>query len=493
VFVVGVLSFFLVRSTSEDMGRNGYRVWGRFHDATGLVDKSRVEIAGLSVGQIISRTLEPASRVKITIRIKPGVVLYENAVIEKKAGSMLGDYSLEIDPGTPLVFVGGERRPMRKLRDGDEIKDVREPTEMAQIIDALGTLMPIMKGILGDVHTLTSGSLADIATGVDELIAQNSALLDDLLDRVDAIAGDVDDVTTAEADDVRASIRNVREITDGVRDLVASTRGQLRDTSGATHGSLEQLQDALASLDHTVRNVEEVTSRIERGDGTVGRFATDDELGDDLGELSSNVGTLVGGINRLQTIVSLRGEYDVLSGAGTGIVAVRLQSRPDRFFLVELVEDAVGARSVTTTATNSSLTGMSSATNIVTSQDKLLFSFMVGKTWKPFTARFGIKESTAGLGADLAGFDDRLTLSLDVFDALTNRYPRVKSTVALAPFGQIFYLIAGGTDMLNPQRARPGLPQGFDVFAGAQFVFNDEDLKTILFALGGAASGATSH
>jgi phospholipid/cholesterol/gamma-HCH transport system substrate-binding protein len=493
VFVVGVLSFFLVRSTSEDMGRDGYRVWGRFRDATGLVDKSRVEIAGVSIGQIISRTLEPASRVKITLRIKPGVVLYENAVIEKKAGSVLGDYSLEIDPGTPYVFVGGDRRPMRTLRDGDEIKDVREPTEMAQIIDALGTIVPIMHDILSDVHTLTSGSLANIATNVDELIAENSELLDDLLDRVDTIAGDIDDITTAEADDVRASIRNVREITDGVRDLVASTRGNLQDTQGAARSSIDQLNDALTNLDRAVSNVNEVTQRIERGDGTVGRLATDDELGSNVEEVSSDVGTIVGGINRLQTIVVLRGEYNVLSGGGTGIVAVRLQSRPDRFFLVELVEDAVGARSVETTATKSSLTGMSSATTITNSQDKLRFSFMVGKTWKPFTARFGIKESTAGIGADLVGFDDRLSLSVDVFDALTNRYPRVKPALALAPFGRIFYLVAGATDLLNPQRAQPGLPQGFDVFGGVQFVFNDLDLKTILFAAGGAASTAASH
>jgi phospholipid/cholesterol/gamma-HCH transport system substrate-binding protein len=99
VFVVAVLSFFLVRSTSEDMGSNGYRVWGQFHDATGLVDKSRVEIAGVSIGQIISRTLEPASRVRITIRIKPGVILYENAVIEKKAGSVLGGLLMTAEGG----------------------------------------------------------------------------------------------------------------------------------------------------------------------------------------------------------------------------------------------------------------------------------------------------------------------------------------------------------------------------------------------------------
>ena len=173
---------------------NGYRVWGRFHDATGprrQVTRRGSRQQSPSGRSIISRTLEPASRVRITIRIKPGVVLYENAVIEKKAGSVLGDYSLEIDPGTPFVFVGGDRRPMRTLRDGDEIKDVREPTEMAQICRRTRDYPRCRsrkRRPRQPLHALTSGSLTNIANAVDALIAENSELLDDLLARVDAMS-----------------------------------------------------------------------------------------------------------------------------------------------------------------------------------------------------------------------------------------------------------------------------------------------------------------
>ena len=54
------ISYLLVRSTSERHGAaRGYTVWALFHDASGLFEKSRVLTAGISVGQIEKRELDP--------------------------------------------------------------------------------------------------------------------------------------------------------------------------------------------------------------------------------------------------------------------------------------------------------------------------------------------------------------------------------------------------------------------------------------------------
>ena len=126
VLVVGVLSYWLVRSVNEHAGGSeGYSVWAVFRDASGLFEKSRVQTAGISVGQIESRGLyENTARAKITIRMQPKIVLYENAVATKKSASLLGEYYIEIDPGTEYKEVNGQRVKMQKLKDGDEIKNV---------------------------------------------------------------------------------------------------------------------------------------------------------------------------------------------------------------------------------------------------------------------------------------------------------------------------------------------------------------------------------
>ena len=123
VLFVAVFSYWLIRATNERGARSeGYTVYGLFHDAAGLFEKSRVQTAGISVGQIDKRELDAKTiRAKITVRIKPEITLYENAVVAKKSASLLGEYYLEIDPGSAFAEVDGQKKAMRVLKDGDQI------------------------------------------------------------------------------------------------------------------------------------------------------------------------------------------------------------------------------------------------------------------------------------------------------------------------------------------------------------------------------------
>ena len=47
--------------------------------------------------------------------------------------------------------------------------------------------------------------------------------------------------------------------------------------------------------------METVTGRLERGEGTLGRLSKDEQLIDDVEEMTDTLGQFVGGISRLQT------------------------------------------------------------------------------------------------------------------------------------------------------------------------------------------------
>ena len=470
VLIVGAISYKLVRSVDDrKTGGEGYVVYGIFHDASGLFEKSRVMTAGISVGTIEKRELVPATaRAKIWIRIAPNITLYENAVVAKKSASLLGEYYLEIDPGTEYKEVDGRPQKQRKLVNGDEIKHVLEPVAFGDMMASIGTLIPVMREILQDVRTLTSGPISDIANNVNELIERNSLAIDRLLGRVEHIATTVDRVTTAEADDVTQSLKNIREITESIKGLIGTTHEQVAKLGDKGGSSLEKLQASIDNLDRTMKNVEEITE---------------------------DAGSFVKSITRLQTIVGLRSEYNFLTSSFKNYLSIQLMPRPDKFYLIELVEDPRGYRSKTLTVTNNSQTGTSSETK-VTLTEQLRFTLQFGKrvSLSPNTAiggRFGIKESTGGVAGDLYLFRDRLLLSVDVFDAKANRYPRIKATMAYAIWQRNLFLIAGADDMANYVRA-PGGGALFDYFAGLQLTFNDEDLRSLLLFGGGAAAGAAS-
>jgi len=500
VVIVAAISYFLIRSTSEHSSNGkGVAVYGLFHDASGLFEKSRVQTAGIAVGQIDKRELDAATaKAKITIRMLPSITLYENAVVAKKSASLLGEYYLEIDPGTPIGLDHGQRREMRKLKDGDQILRVIEPTQMGDMLNDVATLLPILHDILEDVRKLTSGTITDIADNINKLIESNSDTLGRLLERVDTIAANVEGVTSTEAGDVKASIKNVRDITDSIKSLVGTTQGQIAGTGNKMQGSIDRLQNTLDNLDKSMKNIESITDRIDKGEGTVGHVLNDDTIARNVEDITENASGFIRGVTKLQTIVGLRTEYNILANTLKNYLSVQIMPRPDKFYLIELIEDPRGYSNTVLTATHSSPGGFGTAITTTTS-DALRFSLMFGKRISfggvTVAGRFGIKESTGGVGGDLYLFDDRLELSADVFgfaQSTVGQNPRVKVAVAGEVWNKTLFLVAGADDLLNYHRGEAGTGGGFDWFVGGQLRFNDEDLKSLLLVGGGAAAGAAS-
>ncbi|MBW2735382.1 MAG: MCE family protein [Deltaproteobacteria bacterium] len=159
-------------------------VFAYFKDATLLVEKSRVQISGLNVGYITSRELNvrpprpdliAAKRfAKISVVLNRPVTLYTNTIIYKRAASLLGDFYLEIDPGTyEWVDDKGKRHVGETIKDGDELLFVVEATTTSGVIRQVSDLMPTVKALLQDVRKFTKGPLHSIGKNIDDGITEN--------------------------------------------------------------------------------------------------------------------------------------------------------------------------------------------------------------------------------------------------------------------------------------------------------------------------------
>jgi phospholipid/cholesterol/gamma-HCH transport system substrate-binding protein len=491
VVLAGAYSVFMY--TSESTTREGYTLHAYFTDALGLFDKSGVRSAGIDIGRIESKVFDTESgKAKIVIRLNKGIVLYENAAVSKRSASLLGEFYLDIDPGTPYIAVAGGSRKARVLAEGDRIVNVNEATNVGQILDQVNLTLPVLQQILRDVQSITAGPVKQIAENANELVARNSIVLERLLQRVDNIASHVESITRTESDDIKVTLRNVREISEGLKSLVGKTEGEVSGTGQELRSSVKSLQKSIDSLERSLSNVETVTDRLKEGEGTAGRLLADDTIANNIEQITEDAGGFVRSLTRLQTIVGVRTEYNWLAKTFKNYFSVQLAPRPDKFYLIEVVDDPRGFREVVRTTTQSSDRGLVEETTVKNSLDRLRFSLMFGKRVGFFTGRLGIKESTGGVGADLHFLADRLTLSVDAFDARSNTYPRVQGRGTLALYDQNVFIYAGVDDVINHRRASAGGGAFFDWFFGLQLLFRDEDLKTLLL-FGGSSLGGPAR
>jgi phospholipid/cholesterol/gamma-HCH transport system substrate-binding protein len=514
VVLAGLLAFYFGSKYVNEKGGGGYKIhfWAHFHDASGLVSKSWVTIAGLTAGSIYDRGLDQGMA-RITIEVDTKIDVYDNAVLYKKSASLLGQYYLELDPGTESTTMpDGSVVHHRLLNDWDQIQNVVEPASMDSILRSVGDTVPVLKDTLTQVDNLVKGPVQDIAHDVDrttqdldDTIKQNQAVLNDTLARIDRIAGNVEDATGGTTPgDVHAILDTTKDAVGKLDDAI--TKADLPATAQSLRAALDRISASVDQVQHTVDNLSQITDTVRSGQGTVGELLEDPEVADNVAKTISNTEELTGdaagfvhSITRFQTIVGLRSEYNIEEQAMKSYVQLVLAPRPDKYYLIELVSDPRGVFSRTTTTScvgNPQCQTGQSAVTTWTNTDSLRLTFQFAKVYDFATFRFGIKESTGGVGLDLA-LADNFALYSDLFDTRSNTYPRLKVMGAYRFFEQL-YVVAGIDDILNrtnwvgPGTLDPYHP-GRDYFIGAWLKFNDDDLKGLLTIGGSAAfSGAAA-
>jgi phospholipid/cholesterol/gamma-HCH transport system substrate-binding protein len=518
----------------------GYEVWALFHDATGLVDKSRVQIAGLIIGEIKDRRLQ-GHMARVTLRIKPDVVIWSNAVIYKKSASLLGEFYLEIDPGTPEAPdpLTGELRRNYVLQGCEEVmhdpecNQVRNVVEVVTTTDVLTQMnetLPVLRDILVDVQKLTGGPMQQIAKEVQTGVKANSEAVEKLLIHIDAIAQDLHGITTPDGRvyrDLQESMDNIRNITASVKGLIGTGEGQVQTAGDKLKKDLDALAVSLDKFNRNLDQVNDLTGRVARGEGTVGKLLTDDSIARNVGDIAEDTSNFVRSVARLQTIVGIREEYYLLANSWKTYFSLRLQPRPDKYYLLEFVDDPRGSiafnhqfQTVSGPGTPTMTTAACGAPGVTcintdnwSRSSAFRFSFLFAKRiefWKWFglTGLVGIKESTGGVGMYLDAWRQRLQLQIDLFDFSSENLPRLKVWAAVEVFKHA-WLTAGIDDILNQPReiltpgattagqitCGPATPQswcrgGRDYFFGAMLTFNDDDLRALLTIGGAAIAGA---
>jgi phospholipid/cholesterol/gamma-HCH transport system substrate-binding protein len=475
---LGGALYFCYLFVSPSAGTSGgYRVHTFMPDVTGIAPHSRVLVSGIQVGVIDRLSLENG-KARIDIKMRPEFPLYEDAAVARRSTSLIGESIIVLTPGT-------EGRP-RIPNEGEITHLIDEPT--IQSIEA--QIADILKDVKAVTQTLqrTVGSdrgqeeidkilknLAEVTEQLNDTVKENRAGIRQVINNVSSITGD-------SRPHIAEILANVQQVTDDLKKLTAAADSASGKANGAPgeakagelRSTIERVNRASSSLESALAHADAVAARIDRGEGTVGRLTKDDTLINNVESAVEDVGELIGGIGRLQTVVGLRSDYNFLANTIKSYVELRLQPSEDKYYDIELIDDPRGVTSfsqVDVDTTNATLGPQHYRTVTTTTTNGFRFSFQFAKRVEFMTFRFGIKESTGGIGLDLSFLNDRFEMRNDLFGFGEEVSPRLRIALAYE-FIRKLWLLAGVDDILNGDRR--------DYFVGLQLRFTDQDLKTIL-------------
>ena len=527
LFLLLMVAGYLVwKNLGQDpAGRDSYTLFAVFRDASGLPKGSKVVVAGLPVGQVVRLDVD-GRYAHVEFRLSDEIVVYSSAVVIKKATSLLGDNYLEIDPGEPIKQApDGTKQtfqqlglkcptyndPAPKSDPCRQIPNVVEATTPDQLLHRIEQTLPNVDRVLEsvrdlseDVRRIVNGPMSSVATRVDGLVQREAGTVQSIIERadrsmkkIDQITDDLKKITSAADPRVQSLLKNLDEASAEAKDLVATAKSELTQTGDKLRGKLDK-------LDGVIDDTKSITGKIDQDKGTLGRLVNDPAIADNVEQITDDAKGFLGTLFGLKAYVGLRSEYNVFAGLARNYVTVELHTRPDKFYLIELEKGPRGNYPDVTLTFDPTIDPNHWIRRSVI-QDSIRFTFQFAKRFDWLTLRYGIKESTGGIGADVQFglFHRDLKLSIDAFDANFDQLPRVKLTMAYEVFRNL-YILGGVDELLNKQEQLSivtgtssvpiqfnSLMYGRDVFFGGMLRFNDEDLAALLTVGGSAIAGAS--
>jgi len=428
-----------------------------FRSVSGVELRSKVKLSGVEIGYIEDIVLnEDHASIKARLTRKAGI--RKNALATIRTSGLLGEKYIEIVQGT-------KDQPF--IKQGETLRRVQEPTDVSDIVNKVGEAIEDVRSVtssLKNVFGTLEGekSLKNILKNIDEasanmkaILAENRKSLKITLDNfsviseafsknaptmaanLEKISSGLREIIERNKDNLTDGIANIKELTTNFNDMLKENRKNLKITFDNMATASAKIDDVMVSIKKVSGSVEKVTSKIERGEGTIGKLVNDEEVYDNLNKTLSGAGKFIGKAEELRISLGLRGEWQSQMDEGKSFFSLKIEPREDRYYLLELSEDI--RRDDDPAITRNTL-------------NSLLYTITMAKRISDITLRAGLIESSAGAGVDLYMFGDKLMASVEAFNltGYDNNTDNAQIKAQLRWNAQKYvYFYLGGDELLN--------------------------------------------
>ncbi|MFT3869123.1 MAG: MlaD family protein [Nibricoccus sp.] len=249
-FFIGIVlawvTFDALRGNSVNT-KKGYTVVAGFRTLKELKAGDDVRMAGVRIG-IVERTQLTGSRAEAVLNIQPQYKIAKDSVASISMAGLIGTNYVSLNLGSPEA---GVHEPGSELR-------TRDVGDLNQVMADLGSLGQDIKNALASFSGGSDGQ-GGLFQKLDKLVAENSAK-------------------------ISATMANVEEITAKIRNG-EGTLGKLVNDPAAYNellATVNEIKGAAADARTFLANTQTIIDQVKTGKGTVGTLVYDEEAGNNI-------------------------------------------------------------------------------------------------------------------------------------------------------------------------------------------------------------------
>jgi len=225
-------------------------------DAAGLSDGAAVRIAGVQVGQVTGMGVEHDKAV-LTVSVNQSAKVREDASVQVRARSILGEKYLEITP---------QSEDARLLSSGEQLLVQRSQTEIDELVNTLG---PLVEAVDAEALGASMDKLTEALEDDPDRLARMFRDLDTMLQNGAAASQDL----PVAVDETRSTLTQIRLAAKETRPIIARSEKVLGRLDTATESLPEISEDVKLLVKDTRLLVSDSRATLER----IERMTTDME------------------------------------------------------------------------------------------------------------------------------------------------------------------------------------------------------------------------
>ena len=268
--IAGVAAILTVLAvmTNAALFRGRYIIVTNVPDAGGIRKGDPVLMRGVNIGRVIKFGISQHN-VDIRLEIEGEYRVPKDSRVEVRSAGILGGSVADVIPGQSTENVGwGDRLPGKTG---------------AGLFDKMDELAGQADKVAGKMQNLLSNQMVSDVHGGAANARQSLQSLQAILNEQRA--------------DMRALTASLRRSAEGVEKV--ATGPEIEQTVKRVDALVARLDGTVDTLDKSSKSVQSILDRIDRGEGTLGKLANDEELYKNANEAVANLNKATTELNKL--------------------------------------------------------------------------------------------------------------------------------------------------------------------------------------------------
>lgn len=285
-----ILCILIIATSGTYLFQKGYTIKVYFDYVSGLDAGSPVRLAGMEVGEVKDLALVD-KKIEVTLKLKSTAKIRSDSIATINTLGIVGEKYVEITMGTSQGKILGPGSIIQGVNPVN-IEEVLNRTE--QVVYKSEKIVAFMDKMLGGEQTWIEldkiiRNTSTFTATLNELLLENKEDIGSTIKDLHSICSSLKGIIKENRDDFRTTNEKLKLIAIQFQQISLQLNKTIGDLNNTVVGTKKDISNTFTELNKTINSLQSILQKVEKGEGTLGKLISNEEIANRLASSAKNI------------------------------------------------------------------------------------------------------------------------------------------------------------------------------------------------------------